>query len=306
MNAASKLVMVTGTKGQVALSLVEAAASHPGIELVLIGRPQLDLSSPERVGEIVSRLQPSAIISAAAYTNVDGAESDAATAAKINTEGARALAQAAVEAGIPLLHLSTDYVFDGQKPGPYKETDQPAPLNVYGATKLAGERIIMETGADCVILRTSWIFSPFGKNFVKTMLSLASMRSDLNVVDDQYGSPTSAPEIARACLKVIQNLWAAPDDARFRGIFHMTSEGYTSWADFAREIFSLSAACGGPSAFVHGIASNEYPTAATRPANSRLDCSHLKAVHGVSLPPWQSSLKPVVERLVAQHEGIWA
>ena len=304
MNTANKRIVVTGTKGQVALSLVEVAVSYPGIEIVLAGRPELDLTSPESVREVVSHLQPSAIISAAAYTNVDGAESDAATAAKVNTDGARALAHAAVEVGIPLIHLSTDYVFDGQKPGPYKETDQPAPINVYGATKLEGERIITETCADCVILRTSWIFSPFGKNFVRTMLSLASIKTDLHVVDDQYGSPTSAHEIARACLQVLHNLWSAPDDARLRGIFHMSCEGYTNWADFAREIFSISATRGGPSAFVHGIRSDEYPTVARRPTNSRLDCSRLREVHGISLPSWQASLKPVVERLISQHEGI--
>ena len=201
---------------------------------------------------------------------------------------------------VPVIHLSTDYVFDGTADRPYREDDPVSPLGAYGASKLLGEEAVAAEAENYAILRTAWVYSPFGKNFVKTMLRLAGEREELGVVADQYGSPTSALDIADGIIAVSRNLLERPDDRSLRGLFHMTGTGFTSWADFAAEIFSLSAKFGGPSAKVRPIASADYPTPAKRPANSRLDCTKLKEVHGVTLPPWRQSLEPCVKRLIEE------
>lgn len=299
----ARIVLVTGVTGQVALCLSELGQRLEDIDLRFAGRPALDLETRKGIRETVSTLRPSAIISAAAYTNVDAAETDSETAWAVNARGVRALAEVAGEGGIPLVHLSTDYVFDGTKREPYVEDDPPSPVNVYGRTKLAGEGAIAEACPNHVILRTSWVFSPFGKNFVKTMLSLARTRDVVRVVDDQVGAPTSAHDIAEACLAVLRNLWANSGNDGLRGLFHMTSAGNASWADFAEEIFALSKERGGPSASVVRIGSDEYRTPAARPGNSRLDCSRLRRVHGIQLPDWRTAVAPVVERLIVE-EGV--
>jgi len=210
------------------------------------------------------------------------------------------IARAAARLGVPLVHISTDYVFPGDKPTPYLESDSTGPTGVYGASKLAGEDAVLASGADVAILRTAWVYSPFGANFAKTMLRLATTRDEVSVVADQHGCPTSALDLADAAMTVAANL-AASADPGLRGLFHATGAGEGSWADFAEAIFAASAIAGGPSASVRHIPSSEYPTPAQRPANSRLDCTRLATTHGVRLPEWRDSTATVVARLVQDN-----
>ena len=290
-------ILVTGREGQVARSLAERAPARD-VELLMLGRPELDLAGPaDAIAAAVGAAQPDAIISAAAYTQVDRAESEPDLAFAVNEGGARAVARAAAELGVPLIHLSTDYVFDGSKAEPYVEADPPGPTGVYGASKRAGERAVLAEQPNSAILRTAWVYSPFGGNFVKTMLRLAETRDEVAVVADQRGNPTSALDIADAVLSVARNL-IDRSERDLRGVFHMTAAGESSWADFAHAVFDASARAGGASATVKQISTPEFPTPAKRPANSRLDCSRLEQVHGIRLPEWRESLKIVVERLV--------
>lgn len=290
---------VTGREGQVVRSLIERGASA-GIEVVLVGRPELDLAgSADAIVQAIAAVRPDVVVSAAAYTAVDKAESEPEIALAVNGKGAGAVAQAAAQLDVPVVHLSTDYVFDGRKPDPYVESDPTGPTSVYGSSKLAGEQAVAAAQPRSAILRTAWVYSPFGANFVRTMLRLAGDRDEINVVADQLGNPTSARDIADGVLRVARNLIASADLA-LTGIFHMTASGEASWAEFAEAIFAASAATGGPSAVVHPIPTSAYPTPATRPANSRLDCSKLAAVHGVRLPDWRVSLPAVVERVLGQ------
>jgi dTDP-4-dehydrorhamnose reductase len=289
-------IAVTGRDGQVVRSLVERAPG--GIEVVPLGRPALDLAgSAETICSAIEASHPDIVVSAAAYTQVDKAESEPDLAYVVNEGGARAVARAARALGVPLIHLSTDYVFDGAKQSPYVESDATGPTGVYGGSKLAGEQAVLEEHGNSVVLRTAWVYSPFGTNFVKTMLRLAGDRDELGVVFDQRGNPTSALDIADGILLVAANLRTSNDGA-YRGTFHMTGSGEASWAEFAEAIFAASAEAGGPAAKVRHITTADYPTAAKRPANSRLDSSKLKRTHGVSLPDWRPSMKEVVNRLL--------
>jgi dTDP-4-dehydrorhamnose reductase len=207
------------------------------------------------------------------------------------------VAQAAHQLGVPLIHLSTDYVFDGLKPSPYVEDDRTGPTGLYGASKLAGERAVLAEHDDSVVLRTAWVYSPFGSNFVKTMLRLADERDEIAVVADQRGNPSSALDIADGIIAIAANLTAS-DDSERRGIFHMAGSGEASWAEFADGIFATSATLGGPTARVRYIGTTEYPTPARRPANSRLDCGKLARVHGVRLPDWHISIRQVLDKLL--------
>jgi dTDP-4-dehydrorhamnose reductase len=201
---------------------------------------------------------------------------------------------------VPVIHLSTDYVFDGTKASPYIESDAPSPVSVYGASKLAGEQAILEATKNSVILRTAWVYSPFNANFVKSMLRLATDRDEVGVVADQHGNPTSAIDIADAILAVGTNLTGS-QDRPLRGLFHMTGQGEGSWADFAEHIFAASSSAGGSSASVKRISTSDYPTPAKRPANSRLDSSKLFEIHKVRLPDWRASTNEVVRRLVEER-----
>ncbi|HEY8381971.1 MAG TPA: dTDP-4-dehydrorhamnose reductase [Microvirga sp.] len=288
-------ILVTGTEGQVARSLAERGPAH-GATVALVGRPDLDLADPARVEAAIRARGGDVVVNAAAYTAVDQAESEPALAEAINGAGAGAVAAAAAALGIPVVHLSTDYVFDGSLDRAYRETDPVQPLGAYGRSKLEGERAVA-AHADHAILRTAWVYSPFGKNFVRTMLRLAGDRDEVSVVADQQGSPTAALDIADAVIAVARNL-AERRDPALRGLFHMTGSGDTTWAGFATAIFAESAARGGPSARVRPIATAEYPTPARRPANSRLDCAKLAAVHGVTLPDWRLSTADCVRRLL--------
>lgn len=294
-------IVVTGREGQVVRSLIERAATHD-VEVVALGRPVLDLSSDAgAIASAITNVAPDVIVSAAAYTLVDRAESEPELAFAVNERGARAVAKAAASIAVPLIHLSTDYVFDGSKPEPYSEDDPPAPKSVYGASKLAGERAVQQEHRNVAILRTAWVYSPFGTNFVKTMLRLASNHDELGVVGDQNGNPTSALDIADGILRVAANLCRSTDVSR-RGIFHMAASGDASWAEFAEAIFACCRQAGAPVALVKHIASAEYPTRAERPQNSRLYSAKLERTHGVRLPDWRSSLPNVVSRLISSND----
>jgi dTDP-4-dehydrorhamnose reductase len=297
-----RIVVTGGPEGQVLQSLVEQgqAAGH---EIVALGRPELDLASDANViAAALSATRPDAVVSAAAYTAVDKAEDEPDLAFAINARGAGAIAQAAKELGVPLVHLSTDYVFSGSKTSPYTEQDPTDPVSVYGASKLAGEKAVLSAHRGAAILRTAWVYSPFSANFVKTMLRLAETRDEVSVVADQQGNPTSALDIADAILEILPRLGSS-SDLRLSGVFHLTGQGDTNWAGFAEAIFASSKAHGGATAAVRPIGTTEYPTKARRPANSRLDNSKLIETYGLRLPAWQHSLDRVVARLVpAQAE----
>ncbi|GAC1574025.1 MAG: dTDP-4-dehydrorhamnose reductase [Sphingomicrobium sp.] len=293
-------IAVTGGPGQLVLSLAERGPLA-GHEVIAVGPPELDLSSPDEdaVQAALAAVRPDAIVNAAAHTAVDKAEGERDLAFAIKAAGAGAGARAAARLDVPLVHISTDYVFSGDKAEPYVESDPTGPTGVYGASKLAGEDAVRASGADFAILRTAWVFSPFGANFVKTMLRVAESRDELGVVDDQRGCPTSALDLAVAAIAVLANLKARAD-TDLRGLFHAAGSGEGSWADLAVAVFATSTTQGGPSAKVNRIATADYPTPARRPANSRLDCSKLASVHGVRLPEWRASVAQVTTRLVRE------
>ncbi len=289
-------IAVTGKAGQVVSSLLECG-QLAGHEIIAVGRPELDLVDANSVAQTLGSVAPDVVISAAAYTAVDKAESERDLAFAVNEGGAHAVAEATSMLGVPLIHISTDYVFDGNLDRPYVENDSTSPTGAYGASKLAGEQAVRSVLADnSTVLRVAWVYSPFGANFVKTMLRLAGDRDEVSIVADQFGNPTSALDIASGILKVAANLVADSDPA-LRGVFHMTAGGEASWADFAEAIFAASAANDGPSATVKRITTANYPTPAQRPANSRLDSTLIARVHGVALPAWQDALQTVVARL---------
>ena len=291
--------LVTGREGQVVQSLLEQGRrpQHAHLELIAMGRPDLDLMDPDSLHRAVETVAPDLVISAAAYTAVDQAEGDEGTAHRVKALGPQALGQAAARLKIPVVHLSTDYVFDGDKQTPYEESDPVGPVSAYGRTKLAGEQLLLEVLPNAVILRTAWVYSPFGKNFAKTMLRLAETHDRLGVVADQVGNPTSALDIAEGILTVAGNLVGSSDPS-LCGVFHMTGRGEASWAQFAEEILRVSAVHDGPTAEVGPLTTADYPTPARRPANSRLNNAALQAAHGVELPQWQASTQHVIERLV--------
>jgi dTDP-4-dehydrorhamnose reductase len=295
-------IAVTGRTGQVVQSLL-ACAEAAGVTVIPVGRPELDLAQLEDVRQALAKAQPDCIVNAAAYTAVDKAETEPALAMRINGEGAGVVAAAAAALGVPLIQISTDYVFDGMAPRPWRESDATAPLSAYGRSKLAGEEAVAASGADWAILRTAWVYSPYGGNFVKTMLRLAETRDELGIVSDQLGSPTNALDLADAIIAVAKALVARPGETSLRGVFHAAGTGEASWADLAEAIFAASATSGGPSAAVRRIATIDYPTPARRPANSRLDCSLLAERHGLRLPPWQDSVKTCVATLLTQPKS---
>lgn len=290
-------MLVTGVEGQVARSLAERGRAR-GIDVVCLGRPALDLASADSIVAALAERRADVIVNAAAYTAVDQAESELAAALAINRDGAQAVAAAARLAGAQLIHLSTDYVFDGAADRPYLETDIVSPCSAYGRSKAAGEAAVLAANPDSVVLRLAWVYSPFGRNFARTMLRLARERDVVGVVADQHGSPTSALDIADGVIAVAARA-ASPHHERLRGVFHMTSQGASTWAQFAEAIFEESARLGGPHARVEPITTAQYPTPARRPANSRLDCSKLQAVCGVALPHWRDSVGAIVERLLS-------
>jgi len=283
-----KILVVGGVDGQVASAL--DAIREPGIDIIVRGPPETDLANPATLDAALKAASPDVVICTGAYTAVDLAETNAELAQTINGDGPAALARACAVADVPIIQLSTDYVFAGDKTTPYVETDPTGPTGVYGRTKLAGEQGVIAAGGRHVILRISWVYDPRGKNFVRTMLRLARTREEIGVVDDQYGRPTYAPDVAEALVKVARRL--VTDRSAPSGVFHMTGQGeICTWRVFADSIFALSAECGGPVARVKAITTADYPTPARRPANSALDCMRLQSTYGISLPPWPLSLE---------------
>ncbi|WEX75116.1 dTDP-4-dehydrorhamnose reductase [Sinorhizobium numidicum] len=300
MSGTKKKMVVTGTEGQVARSLLERARSIEDLDLVALGRPRLDLADLSSIAKSLISEKPDVIVSAAAYTSVDKAEEDSEAAFKVNGHAPGEIARVAADLNIPLVHISTDYVFDGGKNEAYTEGDITAPAGVYGHSKLLGEQTVREHTTNHVILRTAWVYSPFGKNFLLTMLRLAEGRDVINVVDDQIGNPTCALALADGILTVARNLISS-DAPELRGVFHAAGSGSASWADFAAYIFETSRRYGGPFAEVQRIPTSAYPTPARRPANSRLDCAKLEAAHGVLLPFWKQCTEMIVRRLLVDR-----
>jgi dTDP-4-dehydrorhamnose reductase len=290
-------LLIAGADGQVAQALTEAARYAADLIAVAAGRPELDLSLPETVRRLVADFAPDVVINAAAYTAVDRAEQESDLAYLINCDGARHLAEAAKACGAAIIHLSTDYVFDGGKPSPYVEDDETAPLNVYGRSKRAGEIAIMSANPRHVIVRTSWVYSATGSNFVKTMLRQASERTELRIVDDQIGSPTYAPHLAEVLIAVAQRIMQFDDPQQF-GVFHAAgSGGAVSWCGLARAVFADAGVFGVKAPVIVPITTDEYPTLARRPTNSQLDCGKLERVYGLSLPPWREGVAECVRCL---------
>lgn len=277
-------VLVFGATGQVATEL-----SRIG-NVECLGRAEANLEDPGACSDAIKRYAPSAVINAAAYTAVDKAEIEEAAAEVINAFAVKAMAETCAERGIPLVHISTDYVFEGSGLEAFKPTDQTSPQNAYGRTKLLGENFVKNSGCVFAIVRTSWVFSAHGNNFVKTMLRLGQSREELSVVSDQVGGPTSARATANACLEIATQLRASPSKS---GVYHLSGAPDVSWAEFAQQIFEKASL----NVKVTGIPTAEYPTPVVRPLNSRLDCSGTQRVFGVEQPDWRAELDSVLTDL---------
>jgi len=280
-------VLINGRHGQVSHELQRRLGVLG--ELIVLGREQLDLAQPDQIRRQVQNLRPDLIINAAAHTAVDLAESEPQAAFAINAIAPGILAEEALALDIPLIHYSTDYVFDGLKAGPYNEDDTPNPLGVYGKSKLAGEQAIKDVQGKHLILRTSWVYSNHGRNFLLTMQRLLQEKPELRVVADQIGAPTWTGTLANSTLALIER-WQAREVANW-GIYHLTAQGETSWFGFAQAIGEALRQQGKPCAALLPIPSSDYPTPAARPLNSRLDCSRLQRDWGVSQPDWQTALR---------------
>ncbi|WP_460163218.1 dTDP-4-dehydrorhamnose reductase [Pseudomonas sp. S2_F03] len=280
-------ILISGQSGQVSRELQRRLGDVD--ELIVLGRDQLDLAQPEQIRQHVQQVRPDLIINAAAHTAVDQAESEPELAFAINAIGPGVLAEEAQALGVPLIHYSTDYVFDGCKTEPYNEDDAPNPLGVYGKSKRAGEQAITAVQGQHLILRTSWVYSTHGRNFLLTMQRLLQEKPELRIVADQIGAPTWAGTIASSTVALIER-WKAGQAGAW-GTYHLTAQGETSWFGFAQAIGDALREQGKPCANLLPIPSSDYPTPAARPLNSRLDCSRLQREWGVSQPDWQTALR---------------
>lgn len=278
-------LLVFGRTGQVARELARIAP-----DARFLDRNAVDLTDPSACARAIREVAPVAVVNAAAYTAVDRAETEADLAHVVNADAPAAMARAAAGLGVPFIHISTDYVFDGSGTAPWTETDPTAPLGVYGATKLAGEQGIAAAGGHWAVLRTSWVFSAHGANFVKTMLRLGAERDDLRIVADQHGGPTPAADIAAACLTMVR---AIRTDTAQGGIYHFSGAPDITWAGFAREIMAQA----GLACRITDITTADYPTPARRPANSRLDCAAIRRDFGIARPDWCAGLAKVLQEL---------
>ena len=277
-------ILVFGRSGQVTTEIQTLA------DILALGRAEVDLSDPAACSAAINAYRPRAVINAAAYTAVDRAEEEEELATVINGDAPTAMAQACAALNIPLVHISTDYVFSGNGTSAWAPADKRTPQNAYGRSKLAGEQGIRATGCTHAILRTSWVFSAHGSNFVKTMLRLSESHDKLSVVDDQIGGPTPARAIAAACLSIAQQLCEDPDKT---GTYHFSGAPDVSWCTFARDIFAQA----GRSTHVSPIATRDYPTPAARPLNSQLDCQTTEQVFGISRPNWRADFAEIITDL---------
>jgi dTDP-4-dehydrorhamnose reductase len=292
---APRPILVTGGTGQLATALATAAT----VPICRVGRPAFDFDQPESIRAAFHRANPRLVVNAAAYTAVDAAEKDADAAYRANRDGPAELARLCEAAGVPLIHVSTDYVFDGAKTEPYVETDPVAPQCVYGASKLAGEEAVLDACKRAVVLRTSWVYAPAGRNFVRTMLTLGKTRDRLTVVADQKGCPTTAPDLATAILEIAARIDDTGWQDAYAGVFHAAGAGWTTWHGLASAAFADAARHGAPVPRVDPITTADWPTPAKRPADSRLDCTKLAAVFGVRLPEWRPSLARTIDAIFA-------
>lgn len=288
-------VLAIGRHGQVAESLALVARDWPDVDLVRVGRPVVDLEVEGSLARAIANVTPEVVINAAAFTAVDRAESEESIAQRINADAAGEGAAAAARLGIPFIQLSTDYVFDGSGERAWREDDPVVPINAYGRTKADGESQVLSAAPRHIVVRTSWVVSPFSHNFVKTMLRLAGERDEIAVVNDQRGCPTSALDLAEALLQLASRAVAGGAS----GIYHIAASGDASWAELAEHVMHLSVKGGGPSATIRRIASSDFPTAARRPANSVLDCTKARAELGVALPHWKEAVEAIVGRVTA-------
>jgi dTDP-4-dehydrorhamnose reductase len=293
-------VLVTGSSGQLARSLVERAASRANLEVIAVGRPQLDLEIRGSTERIIATAAPDVVINASAYTAVDEAEDAPERAFSINADGAREVAAAAARAGAPIIQISTDYVFDGRGEEPYGEDAPTNPVGIYGQSKLSGEQLVRSVTADHLIVRTAWVYSPFGLNFVKTMMSAAETRDCVTVVDDQRGNPSSALDLAEGLLHVL-DFWRERPRVGLGQTYHLAGSGETSWCGFAQVIMTECASRGLPTAEVRPICTEDWPTRAERPRYSVLNSSKFARAFKFSMPDWRRSLREVVERLAAER-----
>lgn len=300
-STATRDVLLTGGTGQVGIEFARQAPA--GVNVVAPRRAELDLGDPHAILALVASRPWAAVVNCGAYTAVDRAETDIVAAWRANALGPAALAQATAAAHIPLIHVSTDYVFDGSKAGFYEEVDPVAPLGVYGGSKEAGEQAVRTGNPRHLILRTAWVVSPHGSNFIKTMLRLAETRSELRVVADQRGCPTSAADIAAVLWQVASRMIASPQAPT--GTYHFVNGGEATWCELARAVFEMAAAHGHAAPKVEAITTAEYPTPARRPANSRLDVAKLRRDYGIAPRPWRAAVEDIVEALLPakQEQG---
>lgn len=291
-------VLVTGREGQLVRSLAARANQYPGLTLQTLGRPELDLERPATILAALDAVRPDVVINAAAYTAVDQAEDDAERAFAVNGKGAGLLAEAARTVGARVVQISTDYVFDGSSEAPYAEDAATGPIGVYGRSKLDGEERVRAATPDHVIVRTAWVYSPFGKNFVRTMMTAARTRDEVSVVDDQRGSPSSALDLADGLLAMVQ-AWRDGSNRGIGQVYHLAGAGSASWFDVAVATFEECAHIGHAAATVRPIATQDWPTRAQRPKNSTLDCTRFRDAFGYAAPDWRESLKTVVGQIAA-------
>jgi dTDP-4-dehydrorhamnose reductase len=294
-------MLLLGGTGQVGTE-AQALALPPGVRIFAPLRSAVDLEDAAAVANIVAVEPWSAVINAAGYTNVDGAESEEAKAVAINATAPSWLAAETGRLGIPLIHISTDYVFDGRKGMPYVENDATAPLNAYGRSKLAGERGVRDANPRHVILRTAWVYSPYGKNFVRTILRLAQERDRLTIVDDQQGCPTAARDIAKACIDIALRCAREQERAPY-GTYHFAGAGEATWFEFATAIVELASDRTRRSPQVVPIRTVDYPTPALRPADARLDCTKISRNFDVTMRPWREALGETIDRMLTSKEN---
>ncbi|MCB1461593.1 MAG: dTDP-4-dehydrorhamnose reductase [Nitratireductor sp.] len=289
-------LLVAGRHGQLGRALAEAASGDPALQATCLGRPELDIRDEAAIRSAFDAHRPDIAINAAAYTAVDAAETDPEAAFATNETGAGNFAAAAAEKGIPVVHISTDYVFSGENDRPWRETDTPSPINVYGRSKLAGELAVAATNPRHVIVRTAWVHSPWGGNFVKTMLRLGAERDELSIVADQTGTPSLATDLAGGILAVAKEL--ASNEASPRGVHHLTNSGMTTWYGLAEEIFRTAANHGYRRPRLRQITTADYPAPAQRPRFSALDNHRIGAAFGVHLRDWREATADCVQRLL--------
>lgn len=280
-------IIVTGATGQLGMELQQLASSFPSFEFFFLGREDLDIVQKDAVDKKMTEMKPHYLINCAAYTAVDKAEADQANAFAVNSDAAFNLATACAQHGVQFIHISTDYVFDGSSTQPYKEDDAVSPSNVYGQSKQKGEEEVLKNNKEAIIIRTAWVYSAFGNNFVKTMLRLMKSKPEIGVVDDQYGSPTYAADFAEAIMQIIQS------GKRVPGIYHFSNEGIITWFDFASEIKNIS----GSSCTVNAITTEQYPTPAKRPKYSVFDKTKIQNTFGIKMKDWKESLVQCLQKL---------